>query len=63
MQIFRSVDIAVLIKMFKENKNSLSSPNNWPDHWEKLDIEIKNKQESLQFIFCNFHFSLPACSG
>ena len=49
MQIFRIVDIAVLIKMFKENKNSLSSPNNWSDHWEKLDIEIKNKQEGLQF--------------
>jgi hypothetical protein len=43
--MYRIMDVGILIKMFKEKRNYLSSPQNWADQWEKLDIYLKSKSD------------------
>lgn len=40
-KLYRILSVDVLLKMFKGKTNSLSSPNNWEDNWEKLEIGSK----------------------
>jgi hypothetical protein len=47
--LYRIVDIAILIKMFKEKKNYLSSPKNWPDQWENLDLDLPKQKDTDLF--------------
>ena len=46
---YRIIDVGVLFKMFKEKRNYLSSPENWDDHWEKLDLELSNRKDAELF--------------
>jgi hypothetical protein len=46
---YRIVGVGILIKMFKEKRNYLSSPRNWLDQWEQLDIDLKAQKETEQF--------------
>ena len=46
---YRIIDVGVLFKMFKEKRNYLSSPENWHDHWEKLDLELSNRKDTELF--------------
>ena len=47
---YRIIDVGVLFKMFKEKRNYLSSPENWEDHWEKLDLEFSKRKHTELFI-------------
>jgi hypothetical protein len=49
MNVYRIIDIGILIKMFKENKIYFASPQNWQDKWEKLDILFKDKHKTYLF--------------
>jgi len=49
MVAYRILDVGILIKMFKEKKNYLSSPQNWQDQWEKLDIKLSDKNNTRKF--------------
>ncbi len=51
-KVYRIVDISVLMKMFKEKKNYLSCPKNWDDHWEKLDLKMKDPTKQAKFYRC-----------
>ena len=46
---YRIIDVGVLFKMFKEKRNYLSSPQNWDDNWEKLDLELSNQNDAELF--------------
>lgn len=46
---YRIIDVAVLIKMFKKKRIYFSSPLNWQDKWEKLEIELTNKNQTELF--------------
>jgi hypothetical protein len=46
---YRIIDVGVLFKMFKEKRNYLSSPENWDDHWEKLDLDLSNPKDTESF--------------
>jgi hypothetical protein len=49
MIAYRIIDVGILIKMFKEKKNYLSSPQNWQDRWEKLDIQFLSTKRTNDF--------------
>lgn len=47
-KLYRILPVSVLLKMFKGKTNSLSSPNNWADNWEKLKIESKEGSKAFE---------------
>jgi hypothetical protein len=46
---YRIIDVGILIKMFKEKKNYLSSPQDWQDRWEKLDVKFVTNRKTNDF--------------